>query len=107
MKGSDQRAEEEVLRLCVAEEMQLRQARLLWRLRFMMALIVLTMIGAATVPRPWSTVGFALLLAEIAVYGGIAVHGVEMRARLTKRANRSWHRTLMLLHYLPMRRRLL
>ncbi len=89
MKGSDQIGEEELLRLCVAQEKRMRQETLVRRMRLMMALIVLTMIGSALAPKPWCLAVLLLMLAEIAIFGGIAVHGVEMRARLTKRQNRS------------------
>ena len=107
MKGSDQIGEEEVLRLVIAEEMRSRQAKLVQRMRLMMALVVLTMIGSALAPKPWCTAALFLMLAEIAIYGGIAVHGVEMRARLTKRQNRSWYRTVMLQGLLPRKEGLL
>ena len=107
MKGSDQIGEEELLRLCIAEEMRTRQEALVRRMQVMMALVVLTMIGSALAPRPWCLPVLLLMLAEIAIFGGIAVHGVEMRARLTKRQNRSWYRTVMLLGLLPRREGLL
>jgi hypothetical protein len=107
VKGSDQIAEEELLRLCIAEEKRRRQETLVWRMRLLMALVALTMLGSALAPKPWCLALLLLMLAEIAIFGGIAVQGVEMRARLTKRENRSWYRTVMLLGLLPRKEGLL
>ncbi len=91
----EQLPEEEILRLCIQEDLNWRQRSVLLRLRLMMLLVISAMVLSATAERGsllhiTSLISVPLL---VFLYGLMAVIWNEQRAALKRRIARSLMRT--------------